>query len=71
MLRGVFVAYFTLLHVAGHKPIDTKQKTKRRMEVKLKHQFLKKQEMLTIHFLSAENNHLKSMNRHQTPKTLT
>jgi len=37
MLRGVFAAYFTLLHIAGHKPIDTKQKTKRRMEVKLKH----------------------------------
>ena len=37
MLRGVFAAYFTFLHIAGHKPIDTKQKTKRRMEVKLKH----------------------------------
>ncbi len=37
MLRGVFAAYFTLLHFAGHKPIDTKQKTKRRMEMKLKH----------------------------------
>ena len=37
MLRGVFAAYFTLLHIAGHKPIDTKQKTKRRMEVKFKH----------------------------------
>ena len=37
MLRGVFAAYFTFLHIAGHKPIDTKQKTKRRMEVKFKH----------------------------------
>ena len=37
MLRGVFAAYFTLLHIAGHKPIDTKQKTKRIMDVKLKH----------------------------------
>ncbi len=34
MIRGVFAAYFTLLHIAGHKRIDTKQKTKRRMEVK-------------------------------------
>ena len=37
ILRGVFAAYFTLLHIAGHKPLDTKQKAKRRMEVKLKH----------------------------------
>jgi hypothetical protein len=25
MLRGVFAAYFTLLHIAGHKRIDKQE----------------------------------------------
>ena len=52
MLRGVFAAYFTLLHIAGHKPIDTKQKTKRRMEVKLKHMSQPATREVSVHILN-------------------
>ena len=52
MLCGVFAAYFTLLHIAGHKPIDTKQKTKRRTEVKLKDMSQPATREVSVHILN-------------------
>ena len=62
MLRGVFAAYFTLLHIAYHISIDTKHKNKRRMDVKLKHTCQPATREVSVHILNIDMRVLRTFN---------